>query len=142
MDLVIFSEDFLNDILKIEHESFTNPWNREMFLGSAQNKTVIFKILIKNKIVVGYYIISTIADETEIITIAVCSKFRRQNCGRFMLTDIVKETLLKKSKFIFLEARKSNMPALNLYKAFGFKEIGLRKNYYIDEDAIILRLTN
>lgn len=142
MDLVIFSEDFLNDILKIEHESFTNPWNREMFLGSAQNKTVIFKILIKNKIVVGYYIISTIADETEIITIAVCPKFRRQNCGRFMLTDIVKETLLKKSKFIFLEARKSNMPALNLYKAFGFKEIGLRKNYYIDEDAIILRLTN
>jgi ribosomal-protein-alanine N-acetyltransferase len=142
MDLVIFSEDLLNDILKIEYESFTNPWNRKMFLGSAQNKTVIFKILIKTKTVVGYYIISTIADETEILTIAVSPKFRRQNFGRFMLTDIVKETLLKKSKFIFLEAKKSNMPALNLYKSFGFKEIGLRKNYYRDEDAVVLRLAN
>jgi hypothetical protein len=50
MDLVIFSEDLLNDILKIEYESFSNPWNRKMFLGSAQNKTVIFKILIKPKL--------------------------------------------------------------------------------------------
>jgi ribosomal-protein-alanine N-acetyltransferase len=59
-----------------------------------------------------------------------------------MLTDIVKETLLKKFKFIFLEAKKSNMPALNLYKSFGFKKIGLRKNYYRDEDAVVLRLAN
>ncbi|MDR3196015.1 MAG: ribosomal protein S18-alanine N-acetyltransferase [Endomicrobium sp.] len=142
MNLVIFSEDLLDDILKIERESFIDTWNIEMFLGSAQNKTVIFKVLLKNKIALGYYILSTVVDEAEIISIAVSPKFRRQNLGKFMMADILKEVLQKKSKFIFLEARKSNTPALNLYKSFGFKEIGLRKNYYKDEDAVVLRLDN
>jgi ribosomal-protein-alanine N-acetyltransferase len=140
MDLVIFSEDFLDDILEIERESFTNPWSREMFLGSAKNNTTTFKVLMKNKIVIGYYIISTVADETEILEIAVSRKFRRQNFGKFMLVDILKESSLKKSKFVFLEARISNTPALNLYKSVGFKEIGIRKKYYGNEDAVILRL--
>ncbi|MDR3306358.1 MAG: ribosomal protein S18-alanine N-acetyltransferase [Endomicrobium sp.] len=142
MNLVIFSEDLLDGILKIERESFIDPWNIEMFLGSAQNKTVIFKVLLENKTALGYYIISTVVDEVEIVSIAVSPKFRRQNLGKFMMADILKEVLSKKSKSIFLEARKSNMPALNLYKSFGFKEIGLRKNYYKDEDAVVLRLDN
>jgi ribosomal-protein-alanine N-acetyltransferase len=140
MDLVIFSEDFLDDILEIERESFTNPWNREMFLGSAKNNTTTFKVLLKNKIVIGYYIISTAADETEILEITVSRKFRRQKFGKFMLVDILKESSLQKSKFVFLEARISNAVALNLYKSVGFKEIGIRKNYYKNEDAVILRL--
>jgi ribosomal-protein-alanine N-acetyltransferase len=140
MNLVIFSQDSLEDILKIEQESFIDPWNIKMFLGSAKNKTITFKTLLENKTVLGYYVLSTVVDESEIVTIAVKTKFRRQNFGRFMLSDILKEVLAKKSKFIFLEARKSNTPALNLYKSFGFKEIGLRKNYYKNEDAVTLRL--
>jgi ribosomal-protein-alanine N-acetyltransferase len=140
MNLVTFSQKLLNNILKIEQESFVNPWNIEMFLGAAQNKTAIFKVLIENETTLGYYIVSTVVDESEIITIAVNPKFRRQNLGKFMLSNILKEVQEKKSKFIFLEARKSNTPALNLYKSFGVKEIGIRKNYYKNEDAVILRL--
>jgi ribosomal-protein-alanine N-acetyltransferase len=140
MDLVTFSQKLLDDILRIEQESFAAPWNIEMFLGAAKNKTTTFKALLENKIVLGYYIISTVVDESEIITIAVDPKFRRQNLGKFMLSNILKEVEERKSKFIFLEARKSNTPALNLYKSFGFKEIGIRKNYYKNEDAVTLRL--
>jgi len=46
------------------------------------------------------------------------------------------------SKKIFLEVRISNAIAIDLYKAAGFKEIGLRKNYYRlkegREDAILM----
>ncbi|MDR2437712.1 MAG: ribosomal protein S18-alanine N-acetyltransferase [Endomicrobium sp.] len=140
MDLVTFSQKLLDDILKIEQESFVAPWNIEMFLGSAQNKTTTFKALLENKVVLGYYIISTVVDESEIISIAINPKFRRQNLGKFMLSNILKEVQGKRAKFIFLETRKSNTPALNLYKFFRFKEIGVRKNYYKNEDAVILKL--
>jgi ribosomal-protein-alanine N-acetyltransferase len=111
-----------------------------MFLDASQNKITTFKVLLKNETILGYYIASTVVDESEIITIAVNPKFRRQNLGKFMLSNILKEAQEKRSKFIFLESRKSNTPALNLYKSFGFKEIGVRKNYYKNEDAVILRL--
>ncbi|MDR0978225.1 MAG: ribosomal protein S18-alanine N-acetyltransferase [Endomicrobium sp.] len=140
MDLVNFSKDLLDSILKIEEKSFNNPWNARMFLESAANKTAIFKALLKNKIVLGYYILSVVIDEAELVTIAVSPHFRRQNLGRFMFSDMLKEAESAKSKFISLETRKSNTPALNLYKSFGFKETGLRKNYYKDEDAVVLRL--
>jgi ribosomal-protein-alanine N-acetyltransferase len=140
MDLINFEKQFLDDILEIEKESFPHPWTSEMFLSSAKNNAVTFKVLTEKKNVVGYYIISTVSDETEVIEIAVGTQFRRKNFGKFMFADILKEAILKKSKFIFLEVRKSNTPALNLYKSFGFKEIVIRKNYYKIEDAILLKL--
>jgi ribosomal-protein-alanine N-acetyltransferase len=80
-----------------------------------------------------------VADETEILNIAVSSTFREHSFGRAMLADIRKEAVNKKSKFIYLEVRQSNIIAYNLYKSFGFKEIGIRKEYYKNEDAIIMR---
>jgi ribosomal-protein-alanine N-acetyltransferase len=58
-----------------------------------------------------------------------------------VLVDIVKETLLKNPILFFLK-QKNNMPALNLYKLLGLKEVRLRKNYYRNEDDVVLRLTN
>jgi ribosomal-protein-alanine N-acetyltransferase len=44
--------------------------------------------------------------------------------------------------FFYLEVRKSNIPAINLYKRFGFEIISIRKEYYSDnkEDALVMAL--
>ena len=136
MEIVNFEEKFLDDIIRIEKKSFINPWTRDMFLSSAKNSTVKFRILIKNKTVAGYYVISSVADETEILDIAVNPDFRKQSLGKSMLENIKKEAAGK----IFLEVRKSNVAALNLYKLFNFEEIAIRKRYYKNEDALMLRL--
>ncbi|MDR3256987.1 MAG: ribosomal protein S18-alanine N-acetyltransferase [Endomicrobium sp.] len=141
MEIVNFSEKFLDDIVKIEKQSFLNPWTKEMLLGSANNSVVKFKVLNENEIVAGYYIISIVADETEILDIAVNPSFRRRTFGRIMLTDIKKESIYEQSKVIFLEVYQNNTAALNLYKSFGFEEIAIRKKYYKSEDAFILRYT-
>ena len=39
---------------------------------------------------------------------------------------------------ITLEVRMSNEGAQRLYKRFGFSPVGLRKNYYKDEDALVM----
>jgi len=132
----------LDDIAEIEKQSFVNPWTKEMLLDSAKNAAVKFKVLIENKTVAGYYIISTSADETEVLDIAVDPKFRKRSFGQAMLADIKKESNNKKSRVIFLEVRQNNNAAINLYKSFGFKEIGVRKKYYKNEDALVLKLIN
>ncbi|GMO54861.1 MAG: ribosomal protein S18-alanine N-acetyltransferase [Candidatus Endomicrobiellum trichonymphae] len=142
MKIVNFSERFLDDITEIEKQSFANPWTKEMLLDSAKNTAVKFKVLIENRTVAGYYIISTVADETELLDIAVDPKFRRRYFGQAMLADIKKESTNKQTEVIFLEVRQSNNAAINLYKSFGFKEIGVRKKYYKNEDALVLRLIN
>ncbi|GHT05466.1 hypothetical protein AGMMS5026_03450 [Endomicrobiia bacterium] len=81
MKIVNFSERFLDDITEIEKQSFANPWTKEMLLDSAKNTAVKFKVLIENRTVAGYYIISTVADETELLDIAVDPKFRRGYFG-------------------------------------------------------------
>ncbi|MCA6071544.1 MAG: GNAT family N-acetyltransferase, partial [Endomicrobium sp.] len=78
----------------------------------------------------------SVTDETEILDIAVNPDFRKQSLGKSMLEDIKKEAAGK----IFLEVRKSNAAALNLYKLFNFEEIAIRKRYYKNEDALMLRL--
>jgi ribosomal-protein-alanine N-acetyltransferase len=132
----------LDDIAEIEKQSFVNPWTKEMLLDSAKNAAVKFKVLIENKTVAGYYIISTSADETEVLDIAIDPKFRKRSFGQAMLADIKKESNNKKSRVIFLEVRQNNNAAINLYKSFGFKEIGVRKKYYKNEDALVLKLIN
>ncbi|OEG70142.1 hypothetical protein ATZ36_05905 [Candidatus Endomicrobiellum trichonymphae] len=142
MKIINFSKRFLDDIAEIERQSFVNPWTKEMLLDSAKNAAVKFKVLIENKTVAGYYIISTSADETEVLDIAIDPKFRKRSFGQAMLADIKKESNNKKSRVIFLEVRQNNNAAINLYKSFGFKEIGVRKKYYKNEDALVLKLIN
>ncbi|MDR3124304.1 MAG: ribosomal protein S18-alanine N-acetyltransferase [Endomicrobium sp.] len=140
MKFLHFSDTFLDKVIDIENKSFPNPWTKEMFLSSSKNSSTTFKVLILNKTVIGYYIISHVADEMEILNIAVCSKFRNKSFGKAILIDILKTATIKKIKFVFLEVRKSNTIALKLYKTFGFNEIGVRKKYYKTEDALILKL--
>lgn len=140
MKFLHFSDIFLDKVIDIENGSFLEPWTKEMFLESKNSNSVIFKVLIVNGILIGYYVISHVEDEMEILNIAVCYKFRNKSFGKVMLTDILNIASIEKIKFIFLEVKKSNTVALKLYKAFGFKEIGIRKRYYKTEDALILKL--
>ena len=46
------------------------------------------------------------------------------------------------NKSITLEVNKNNIPALNLYKKFEFKEVAIRKGYYQGIDGILMERIN
>jgi len=57
------------------------------------------------------------------------------------LKECLKRLKSQKAKNLFLEVRQSNHAAKNLYSKMGFKTIGIRKNYYSDnEDASMMQL--
>ena len=86
-----------------------------------------------------YSIFKKVFDEAEIMDIAVHKNYRMQGIASQMLAYMINEAKLMNIKRINLEVNEKNLPALNLYKKFGFIEIGRRKKYYGDLDAILMR---
>jgi ribosomal-protein-alanine N-acetyltransferase len=139
MEIKDFSNDFLDDIMKIGLKSFKKPWTKDMFLSSASNENAHFKVAFENGKTAGFCIYWTLCGETEILNIAVDPQLRRRSIAASMLKYIENDAKNENSRAVFLEVRRSNKAAINLYLKFEFEKIGVREKYYSDEDAIILR---
>jgi len=61
--------------------------------------------------------------------------------SRLMLA-LVDRALFLGVRHLTLEVRVSNKPAQLLYERFGFAPVGMRKNYYQDEDALVMWATD
>ncbi|MDD3923081.1 MAG: ribosomal protein S18-alanine N-acetyltransferase [Endomicrobiaceae bacterium] len=144
MDTLIisnFKEENLEKILEIENKISYNQWTRQMFLDEYNNKSSFFKIAYIQNNIIGFIIYRIILDEAEILNIVVDTPFRGKHFGKELLNNAITDFLNKNIKNIFLEVRKSNLVAINLYKEYGFNEYSIRKNYYNNEDAILMKKT-
>ncbi len=85
----------------------------------------------------GFWIM---AEEAHIISIAVMEAYRHQGIGELMLVHAIELAMEMGARFVTLEVRLSNTTAQNLYRKYGFSQMGIRKGYYTDnrEDAVIM----
>lgn len=87
--------------------------------------------------VVGYLLTWHVADELHVMNVATRADRRRQGIARALMNEAVAFARDKKVKHVLLEVRRSNAPAIALYRAFGFFAMGVRSKYYPDdEDAV------
>jgi [ribosomal protein S18]-alanine N-acetyltransferase len=88
----------------------------------------------------GYAGLWLMVDEGHITTIAVRPEFRGKGLGELVLCGLVDTALEVGARIMTLEVRVSNTVAQNLYLKYGFKQSGLRRRYYSDnnEDALIM----
>ena len=136
----------LEGIHEIEIASFPDPWSVDSLWTFASDETVRTLMCCKDKEtgeIVGYYALQYVIDEAEIAIIAVKRKFRRQGLGRIILEEIRRFCESKKITRLHLEVRSENEAAIHMYRAFGFEEVGRRKNYYEapKDDAILFSLS-
>ena len=125
-------------VYKIENESFFEPWTKKRLLKEFEENSFLKHFVYeKDGEVVGFYIISCIADLVEIFTIAVDKDHRQEGIGSSFLAHLISYAEDKKASEIWLEASTKNTAAVNLYKKYGFKIQSIRKNYYqkTGEDA-------
>ena len=90
--------------------------------------------------VLGYLGLWLPADEAHIVSIAVRASHRRQGVGELLLLALIDRAIAAGARWVTLEVRVSNQVALSLYRKYTFKEMGVRKRYYSDnnEDALIM----
>jgi len=141
IDYDYLGEEDIETVLDIERESNPFPWTIKNFKDCLE-KGHYSLVLKEDKKVIGFAILSVSIEESHLLNIGLTSSKRRLGLGRELLEKIIMASAVMGSKKIFLEARISNSVAIDLYKALGFKKVGLRKNYYRlkegREDAILM----
>jgi ribosomal-protein-alanine N-acetyltransferase len=135
----------VEQVLKIEANSFDSPWPREAFQpdqsGAGWSRALVLEDLNRPEAgVQGFIIFWTVGEEMEIQNIAVDPGGRRRGGARALMEYAWKAARLSDCRVAFLEVRPSNKAGLGLYRKWGFQPAGLRKAYYHDgEDAIVMK---
>ena len=132
----------LNDIERIERESYPTPWSRSMFAGELAKPSSFSLGAFDADAggLVAYLIVSRYVDAWHIMNVAVHPEYRRQGVASRLLDELFELTIGDPRRGYTLEVRVSNVTAIALYERFGFEPSGVRRGYYTDnrEDALIM----
>lgn len=133
----------LDDVYKLELESYTFPWTKEILRDCILYNYDSFSVFFNTKLI-GYIIAKITYPETHILNLTVNESFRRKGIGKSLINIVIKDAKLRKSEDIILEVRANNLEAQSLYHKLNFKHIGIRHSYYESnngrEDAFVLKL--
>lgn len=132
----------LDDIYELDVQTFTMPWSKEALSYDILENDNAFVIVAEYEgEFAGYADIWTVLDEADLNSIAVRVDFRRKGIGDAIMLAMIEMLSANGVATINLEVRVSNMPAIKLYKKYGFNECGVRPGYYLDngEDALIMK---
>ena len=131
----------LDDIMRVELASFSSPWKRESFrMELTENHYADYYVIEDNEQIFGYCGLWVIVDQAQITNIAILPKYRGKKYGELLFTYVLAKAKEKGAKELTLEVRVSNIVAQKLYKKYGLVPVGVRKNYYVDnqEDALLM----
>lgn len=130
----------------VEKACFAMPWSRQSFWKEAAKKDAHYLVAIstidKIKQIIGYTGMWLVAYEAQITNVAVHPAYQAKGVASLLLKECLVYAKKQKLQAITLEVRISNHKAIHLYEKFGFKSVGIRPHYYLDnnEDAQIMWL--
>lgn len=141
----------LDEIMKIERESFPVAWEYSIFLNiclhngkvaSGGAGVLVMDVLEMNNTIQGYAVweIDTSAASGHILNFAIRSDARRKGKGTMLVKHIIQDLRNNGIRSCRLEVRESNKPARRLYESCGFVASSTILGYYFDEDAIVYSL--
>jgi ribosomal-protein-alanine N-acetyltransferase len=130
-----FKSEDINDIVEIEEEAFPKTaYSRETILHYARSLPDNFMVIETDTGIVGYMIFDI---SGHIHSTAVKPTCRRKGFGKMLFMHALR---CAKSR-LWLEVRSRNTQAVRFYKALGMKIVGKIPNYYGDDDALIMVLS-
>jgi ribosomal-protein-alanine N-acetyltransferase len=129
-------------LAELERECFPDPWSEAGLLEVLALPTGTGVVAEIAGVVQGYVLARSVADTAEIRNVAVAPGHRRLGIARALLRQALEMLQANGGAEVFLEVRQSNLAALSLYRALGFRVAGMRRAYYRRpvEDALVLRL--
>lgn len=137
----------LEQVLEIEQHAFRSPWSHQIFIEELAREWAYLDVLRERDKdgsvrIVAYCNYWLVRDEVHLLNIATHPDHRRRGHGRALMTHITDFARRHACRYVTLEVRRSNQAAIDLYRAFHFQPVGVRKKYYVEdqEDAIVMLL--
>jgi tRNA threonylcarbamoyl adenosine modification protein YeaZ/ribosomal-protein-alanine acetyltransferase len=127
-------------LLDIERNLFPSPWTQWMFRAEINNEICFAIVARLEGRIVGYGLLNYIGEEAHLMNLAVTPEIQNLGIGSAMLIRLLEFGSQRGVKKVTLEVRPSNTAARELYRKFGFEQVGIRKKYYTEtnEDGLIL----
>jgi ribosomal-protein-alanine N-acetyltransferase len=143
--LVPAHSSHLDEIARIERESFPVPWKREFFESELSEPyryaRVLERVAGAAPPLAGYLFAVSLYEEFHVNKIATDERLRHRGYGRRLFEDALARARAVRAAAVTLEVRVSNAPAREFYRSYGFAEAYRRRGYYQDgEDALALVL--
>lgn len=133
------NEDHILKVQEISELSLKESWSFDSLKRELDNKLANYTVALIDDEVVGFAGSWAIAPEGQVTNIAVHPSFRGQGIGFSLVNELMSNLKSIGCTEITLEVRESNINAQKLYEKCGFKNEGIRKNFYPDkENAIIM----
>jgi ribosomal-protein-alanine N-acetyltransferase len=134
----------LDAVCQIARASFPTPWTRSAFEEELNRGWAVVRVLRTSwgRRPCGFMNYWIVEDEIHLHNIAILPDMRRRGLGRRLLDDLLETARARSVRSIWLEVRRSNRAAVNLYRSAGFVKVGIRPRYYSDngEDALVMLL--
>ncbi len=143
--------DDLDRVMEIEKDGFAHPWSADLLRREMVHdwSTVLVATEVRHglgasarEVIVGFVVYWLVHDEVHVLNIATAVEERRRGIGRALMLEAAERGRKAGAVLATLEVRRSNAPAITLYRQLGYRQVGVRPNYYADEgeDAIVMDL--
>ena len=133
----------LDAVVANEFTAYAFPWTRGIFLDCMKARHECWVVSAAAEIV-AHAVLSVAAGEGHLLNVCVRRDQQGLGYGRMLVEHMLRRARARSAGMVFLEVRPSNFIAAELYETMGFREIGIRKNYYPaalgHEDARVLAL--
>src|SRR5436305_7745662 len=133
--------DDLEEVMVIERAAFRHPWSPELFRRELEHDWSTILVAVEpltsaprgTERIVGFLIYWLVHDEVHVLNVAVAPEHRRKGVARMLMAETERRANQASAAVITLEVRRSNHAALNLYREFDSRDVGVRPNHYVDE---------
>lgn len=138
IEIVPFTVDRLDEVVAIERQVYPTPWTEQTFLDELAAPARTYLMAIGEGEVVGYAGMMLVDHEAHITTVVTLPGRRRERVATRLMLRLTSRAVEAGADSLTLEVRSSNQAAQGLYRRFGMAPVGVRKNYYVSEDALIM----
>jgi [ribosomal protein S18]-alanine N-acetyltransferase len=141
LEIVRMRRRHLRGVMAIERQAYARPWSPNLFVAEmTEPNNRCYLVARLDKEVAGYIGLICYGDEAHVTNIAVDPMLQGQYIAHRLLYEELLAAIEMGAHAVSLEVRVTNWRAQRLYSRFGFRPVGVRRNYYAElhEDALIM----
>ena len=128
----------LDRIIDIEVATYTQPWTRGIFTDELAAESRTYVVAEHEGQILGYGGLMQVDEDAHVTTLVSVAAAPVKAVGTRLMLALIASGLGAGARQLTLEVRASNRRAQDFYRKFGLAPVGVRKNYYLDEDALIM----
>lgn len=132
----------IDAVMEVERRCFDSPWTPGQFRHELKvpfSRTIILWDKDSEPVRLAAYVCRwLVGDEASILNLAVAEDYRGHGLGRRLVGLVIEEASQRSARLVTLEVRENNAAARGLYQTLGFRQVGMRRDYYGKGDNAII----